>query len=451
MGRQRTGNHTRSGITPPPEPESAVDVGAKPTPAPPPDPALVLMEAEQEAVRDAAVYDVPSLLADDRPLLFTRATAQWRDHQQTQSRARTENALQAVDAAAMLLRTGDGDHAGEATLRERVASGRAEEARAEAVLAEAKEHLDAAAALPPSGHGLRTRASLWARMWALSVLAPPLEFYVVAGAVSMATRSENTWEKWFLAAIVLFGLSVLPKLAGSSLHAVRVGKDPAHHLFAALLAAVIWIGAMYTVARMRADASAADRALGANATGFEFPGAEPATDSVETGDASLFIFYLVVITAFSLAIFLNAWLSPAPEQLAWFRARADFDAARDHRIQAEQDLAALHERLDFLEKDRAATQRAGEQHASEVVPALARLRADEYHSQLARHVGDPAFTDALRLVDRALDPTAEPQVSSVGSSAAPPGAAVPPGPPAPPRAPAPRGPAGPPAPDAKEV
>jgi hypothetical protein len=391
-----------------PEPAGTVDVGARPTPGPEPNAALVLMEAEQEAARDVAVYDVPSLLADDRPLLFTRASAEWRDHQQAQSRARTERAVQAVDAAALLARTGDGERAGEVALRESAAVARDEEARAEAVLADAKERLDAAAALPPSGLGRRTRVALWARMWALSVLAPPLEFYVVAGAVSMATRSENPWEKWFLAAIVLFGLSVLPKLAGSSLHAVRVGKDPAHHMAAVLLAGVIWLGAMFTVARMRADASAADRALGASTSGFQFPGVEPAAEPVETGSAWLFVFYLVVITAFSLAIFLSAWLSPAPEQLAWLRARKDLDAARARRIRAEQDLAGLHERLAFLEKDRDATRRAGEQHAADVVPALARLRVDEYHSQLARHVGDPAFSDALRLVGRSLEPTAEP-------------------------------------------
>ncbi|GAA4286897.1 hypothetical protein [Georgenia daeguensis] len=372
-----------------------------------PDPARVLLEADQEAARDAAVYDVPSLLADDRPLLFTRATAAWRDHQQAESWARTEHALQAVDGAALRLRTGDGKQDGEAALRERAATAHAEEARTEAVLAEAKDRLDAAAALPPSGRSWRTRLSLWARMWVLSVLAPPLEFYVVAGAVSMATRSENPWEKWFLAAIILFGLSVLPKLAGSSLHAVRVGKDPAHHLGAVFLASVVWLGAVYTVARMRADASAADRALGASAGGFQFPGVTPGAEPVETGSAWLFVFYLVVITAFSLAIFLNAWLSPAPEQLAWFRARAELEEARAQRIRAEQDVAALNERLAFLEMERAAIQRAGEQHAAEVVPALAGLRVDEYHLQLARHVGDPAFTDALRLVDRSLEPTAQ--------------------------------------------
>jgi len=385
--------------------------------APEPDFATVLREAAQEAARDTTVYDVPSLLADDRPLLFTRASARWRDFQRAQSGARTQLALQAADRAALLLRTGGESSAGEAARREHVATATAEEARTGAVLAEAQDRLDAAGGLPPSGRGRLARASLLARMWALSVIAPPLEFYVVAGAVSMATRSENPWEKWFLAAIVLFGLSVLPKLAGSSLHAIRVGKDPAHHVLAVMLSVGVWVGAVYTVARMRADASAADRAVGASANGFGFPGTEPAAQPAGTGDTSLLVFYLVVIVAFSLAILVNAWLSPAPEQLAWLRAREESDAARDRRINAEQELAGLTERLASLEEERVAIQAAGEQHAAEVVPALAALRVEEYHAQLARQVDDPAFTDALRLVDRSVEPAAEARPTAEAPSA----------------------------------
>lgn len=389
---------------------SGVDAGQKPENSPQPDVGLVLKEAQQDAERDSAIYDVPGLLANTGRLPYTEDSADWVDLHRAESRGRTAQAVKGVKGMRLLVEIGEDETAtvrgeGPVTATQRLQLAEEDEAADTACLALADADLVAAGGTRPRSTSRATQAQLMLQQWGLTVVALPLEVFLVRAAVSTATRAESVFETWALAGVALFGLAMLPKLAGSALHAGSMGRHAAMHTVTAAIAGTLWLADVLCLAMLRAYASEQDRAGAARPTGFVSSGSQQPVTTTATAGPDLVVFFLVMMAAFSIVICLHAWRSSAPQQAQWLRSRTALQRSQSLRVQAAQLCDALTQKLAFLSEDVEDTLRAGERYEAEILPALGQLRADHYHAELRRRVGDPSFSDALRLVDRRVSPS----------------------------------------------
>lgn len=385
---------------------AVLDLGAKPEATEQPDAALERERARQAAVTDAGkgIFDVPSILASEQPIPFVDHVRSWVVQQQRQAMLRAELHAHAAHGLRHLIENGKDDGArergvGRTAWQERHAQRLADEETAAARVLEAEQTLEDHSAPKPATHNRRALVATWLRKCGLIFLAVPIEGVLIAVALELATASENPLEKWGLAGVVLFGLVTLPHLIAAALRRIRYQGEGGWLWGLVGLGAALILGLVFGIGYLRDFAAHIDLSLGGSGGGSTVVRTDQAVSGAEpmaTAQPSLYWIFVVIMLVMSTVVLLSGLLSHAPEQMAYIRARRGLDRARTHSADAAQVVAEIDSRLEYQDRDIEETTTAAERYAFQVLPALGDELVEIYTTELAREMGDPAFTDALR-------------------------------------------------------